>query len=56
MSLNTAKINTVLAQQRVVADPLARHKIGAFLRIGVPTSVNHRGVGEGASGRLNPGR
>jgi hypothetical protein len=31
----------------VPADPLARRKIGAFLRLGISTSCNGRGVGEG---------
>jgi hypothetical protein len=44
------------AQQRGVADPLARRKILAFLRFEIATTPKAGGVGEGASGRLTPGR
>jgi len=44
------------AQQRVPADPLARRKIGAFLRFGSGASPNARGVDDSASGRLNASR
>ena len=48
------RVNGLVAQQRVAADRLTACKIGAFLRIGICTSLSVGGFGEGRKAAAEP--